>query len=99
GVIDVNDPAQNIMGGTRYLKDLLRLFAGRIDLVLAGYNAGEGAVIKYGQTIPPYKETQNYVHLISRRYLGKPASTTAKKKGTTQATTQAATQVEANDKK
>ncbi|HUS12778.1 MAG TPA: transglycosylase SLT domain-containing protein [Pyrinomonadaceae bacterium] len=69
GVINANDPAQNIMGGTRYLKDLLRLFPGRIDLVLAGYNAGEGAVIKYGQTIPPYKETQNYVRLISLRYL------------------------------
>jgi hypothetical protein len=69
GVIDVNDPAQNIMGGTRYLKDLLRLFAGRVDLVLAAYNAGEGAVIKYGQTVPPYKETQDYVRLISLRYL------------------------------
>ena len=69
GVVDVNDPAQNIMGGTRYLKDLLRLFPGRIDLVLAAYNAGEGTVIKYGQTVPPYKETQDYVRLISLRYL------------------------------
>jgi soluble lytic murein transglycosylase-like protein len=72
GVVNANDPAQNIMGGTRYLKDLLQLFHGRIDLVLAGYNAGEGAVIKYGQTIPPYKETQDYVRLISKRYLRKP---------------------------
>ncbi|MCM3872147.1 MAG: lytic transglycosylase domain-containing protein [Pyrinomonadaceae bacterium] len=72
GVINANDPAQNIMGGTRYLKDLLQLFHGRIDLVLAGYNAGEGAVIKYGQTIPPYKETQDYVRLISHRYFQKP---------------------------
>ena len=72
GVVNSNDPAQNIMGGTRYLKDLLQLFHGRIDLVLAGYNAGEGAVIKYGQTIPPYKETQDYVRLISKRYLRKP---------------------------
>jgi soluble lytic murein transglycosylase-like protein len=72
GVIDVNDPAQNIMGGTRYLKDLLRLFPGRIDLVLAAYNAGEGAVIKYGQTVPPYKETKDYVRLISLRYLRRP---------------------------
>jgi len=69
GVMNANDPAQNIMGGTRYLKDLLRLFSGRIDLVLAAYNAGEGAVIKYGQTVPPYKETQDYVRLISLRYL------------------------------
>jgi hypothetical protein len=68
GVTDVNDPAQNISGGTRYLKDLLRLFGGRVDLALAGYNAGEGAVIRYGQTVPPYKETENYVRLISRRY-------------------------------
>jgi hypothetical protein len=72
GVVNANDPAQYIMGGTRYLKDLLQLFHGRIDLVLAGYNAGEGAVIKYGQTIPPYKETQDYVRLISKRYLRKP---------------------------
>ena len=69
GVTNVNDPVQNIMGGTRYLKDLLRLFSGRIDLALAAYNAGEGAVIKYGQTIPPYKETRDYVRLISFHYL------------------------------
>lgn len=70
GVTNANDAAQNIKGGTRYLKDLLQLFHGRIDLVLAGYNAGEGAVIKYGQTIPPYRETRDYVRLISKRYLG-----------------------------
>jgi soluble lytic murein transglycosylase-like protein len=79
GVMNVNDPAQNIMGGTRYLRDLLQLFHGRIDLVLAGYNAGEGAVIKYGQTIPPYKETQDYVRLIGKRYLQKPKSSPANK--------------------
>ena len=77
GVLNANDPAQNIMGGTRYLKDLLQLFHGHIDLVLAGYNAGEGAVIKYGQTIPPYKETRDYVRLISKRYLGKPIAAPA----------------------
>jgi len=71
GVTNPNDPAQNIRGGTRYLKDLLRLFNGRIELVLAGYNAGEGAVIQYGQTIPPYKETRDYVRLISQRYFRK----------------------------
>jgi soluble lytic murein transglycosylase-like protein len=83
GVMNVNDPAQNIMGGTRYLKDLLQLFHGRIDLVLAGYNAGEGAVIKYGQNIPPYKETQDYVRLISKRYLqkSKPAKPNSKTTG------------------
>jgi soluble lytic murein transglycosylase-like protein len=72
GVTNANDPAQNIRGGTRYLKDLLQLFHGRIDLVLAGYNAGEGAVIKYGRTIPPYQETRDYVRLISKRYQNKP---------------------------
>ena len=82
GVVNVNDPAQNIMGGTRYLKDLLQLFHGRIDLVLAGYNAGEGAVIRYGQTIPPYKETRDYVRLISQRYLRKPNSAPATGKST-----------------
>jgi hypothetical protein len=62
------DPAENIMGGTKYLKQLLENFAGRVDLVLAGYNAGEGAVIKYGGNVPPYKETRNYVQRISKRY-------------------------------
>jgi hypothetical protein len=82
GVVNANDPAQNIMGGTRYLKDLLQLFHGRIDLVLAGYNAGEGAVMRYGQTIPPYKETQNYVRLISQRYLQKPTPAPVTRKST-----------------
>jgi hypothetical protein len=77
GVTNANDPAQNISGGTRYLKDLLQLFHGRIDLVLAGYNAGEGAVVKYGQAIPPYKETRDYVRLISKRYLQRPKSAPA----------------------
>ena len=83
GVTDANDPAQNITGGTRYLKDLLRLFHGRVDLALAGYNAGEGAVLRYGQTIPPYKETENYVRLISRRYYRRtsPAPTQARPAG------------------
>ena len=69
GVTNPYDPAQNIMGGTRYLKDLLQLFNGRIDLVLAGYNAGEGAVMKYRNNVPPYRETQNYVRSISSRYM------------------------------
>ena len=86
GVTTPNDPAQNIRGGTRYLKDLLVLFHGRIDLVLAGYNAGEGAVMKYGQAIPPYKETKDYVRLISQRYLARPATPTktAKSKGSSE---------------
>jgi len=68
GVTNPYDVAQSIMGGTRYLKDLLTMFNGRIDLALAGYNAGEGAVIKYNYSIPPYSETRNYVRLISMRY-------------------------------
>ena len=68
GVTNPYDVAQNISGGTRYLKDLLKMFNGRVDLALAGYNAGEGAVIKYGYTIPPYDETRNYVKLIIKRY-------------------------------
>ena len=74
GVTNPYDVAQNIKGGTRYLKDLLQMFNGRVDLALAGYNAGEGAVMKYGNTIPPYDETRNYVRLILKRYTKKPAS-------------------------
>lgn len=74
GVTNPYDVAQNIKGGTRYLKDLLQMFNGRVDLALAGYNAGEGAVMKYGNSIPPYDETRNYVRLILKRYGKKPAS-------------------------
>ena len=81
GVVNPYDVSQSIMGGTRYLKDLLMMFNGRVDLALAGYNAGEGAVIKYNYKIPPYAETQNYVRVIGMRYtrgkvktLTKPAS-------------------------
>jgi soluble lytic murein transglycosylase-like protein len=68
GVTNAYDPSQSIRGGTRYLADLLRLFGGRVDLALAGYNAGEGAVMKYGRRVPPYAETQNYVRTIGARY-------------------------------
>jgi soluble lytic murein transglycosylase-like protein len=74
GVTNPYDVAQSIKGGTRYLKDLLEMFNGRVDLALAGYNAGEGAVVKYGNTIPPYTETRNYVKLILKRYTKKPTS-------------------------
>jgi soluble lytic murein transglycosylase-like protein len=47
------------------------MFNGRVDLALAGYNAGEGAVMKYGNSIPPYTETRNYVRLIMKRYTTK----------------------------
>ena len=74
GVTNPYDVAQSIMGGTRYLKDLLKMFNGRVDLALAGYNAGEGAVMKFGNTIPPYSETRNYVRLILARYTKKQTS-------------------------
>ena len=68
GVRHSFDPAQNVSGGTRYLRELLNRFNNRVDLVLASYNAGEGAVIKFGHKVPPYKETRNYVKQISYRY-------------------------------
>src|ERR1044072_6718833 len=54
GVTNPYDPAQNSKAGTRYLKDLMNLFNGKVDLVLAAYNAGEGTVMKYGNRVPPY---------------------------------------------
>ena len=74
GVTNPYDVSQNIKGGTRYLKDLLKMFNGRVDLALAGYNAGEGAVMKYGNKVPPYDETRNYVKLILKRYTKKSTS-------------------------
>jgi soluble lytic murein transglycosylase-like protein len=70
GVTNPADPAQNIMGGAHYLSDLLRLFNGNVSLALAGYNAGEGAVMKYGNHVPPYQETRYYVRNISAKYKG-----------------------------
>src|SRR5687767_13230882 len=68
GVTSIWDPKQNIEGGTRYMRFLLDKFEGNVQLALAGYNAGEGAVMKYGYRIPPYNETQEYVRRISKRY-------------------------------
>ncbi len=68
GVTSIWDPKQNIEGGTRYMRWLLDKFDGNVNLALAGYNAGEGAVMKYGNRIPPYRETQEYVRRISKRY-------------------------------
>jgi soluble lytic murein transglycosylase-like protein len=68
GVTNIFDPRQNIEGGTRYLRFLLDAFEGDVALTLAGYNAGEGAVMKYGRRVPPYRETQEYVRRITQRY-------------------------------
>ena len=68
GVRQPFDPGENIYGGTQYLKELLGMFNGRLDLALASYNAGEGAVLKYGRNVPPYKETREYVKRLTRRY-------------------------------
>ena len=68
GARRLHDPAQNVSAGTRYLRELLNRFNNRVDLVLASYNAGEGAVIKFGHKVPPYRETRNYVKKISYRY-------------------------------
>jgi len=66
-VTDIYDPRQNIFGGTRYLRVLANLFNGDLQLTLAGYNAGENAVIKYGG-IPPYEETRHYVTKVLHHY-------------------------------
>lgn len=68
GVTNIYDPKQNIEGGVKYMRILLDMFGGDVSLALAGYNAGEGAVMKYGNTIPPYSETREYVRRIMGRY-------------------------------
>jgi soluble lytic murein transglycosylase-like protein len=68
GVVDRTDPFQNIDGGTKYLKHLLTLFKGNKKLALAGYNAGENAVIRHNRKIPPYPETINYVVKVLNQY-------------------------------
>jgi soluble lytic murein transglycosylase-like protein len=67
GVTDVFDARQNIFGGTRYLRTLLDTFNGDLDLALAAYNAGPGAVRKFNG-VPPYRETKAYVAAIRANY-------------------------------
>ena len=67
GVRDAFDPVQNIEGGVRYLEFLLDYFQGDLELALAGYNAGENAVVRYGG-IPPYPETIDYVNKVRQLY-------------------------------
>jgi len=68
GVVNPLDPQQNIYGGAAYLRDLLRLFGNDLKLALAAYNAGEGTVIEYGNRIPPYLETTQYVPKVLSYY-------------------------------
>lgn len=64
----LTDPRINIQAGSRYLNDLIRLFPGELELALAAYNAGEGAVKRAGNKIPNYPETQNYVKTVMQLY-------------------------------
>ncbi|MBX3190184.1 MAG: lytic transglycosylase domain-containing protein [Labilithrix sp.] len=66
-VRDINDPRENIFGGVRYLRVLANMFNGDLDLTIAGYNAGENAVMQYGG-IPPYEQTRDYVVKVNKFY-------------------------------
>ena len=68
GVRDSMDPVENIYGGVRYLHDLLAMFKGDLKLVIAAYNAGENAVVRYGLHVPPYPETLGYVPKVLEFY-------------------------------
>jgi len=68
GVTNIYDPKQNIDAGVKYMRWLLNKFDQDMSLALAGYNAGEGAVMKFGNQIPPYNETREYVRRITARY-------------------------------
>jgi len=71
----LTDPKTNVHTGARYLRDLINLFPGQLELAVAAYNAGEGAVQKAGNRIPNYKETQNYVRSVMQLYRRLSAST------------------------
>ena len=68
GVKNRLDPAQNISGGARYLRDLIRMFNNDVQLAVAAYNAGENAVVRAGNRIPPYAETMTYVPRVMSYY-------------------------------
>lgn len=77
----LNDPKINVRAGTRYLRDLIAMFPGQLELALASYNAGEGAVQRAGNRIPNYKETQNYVKTVMQLYMGlKPPNSVSSEK-------------------
>lgn len=68
GVQNRRNPVANLHGGIRYLRDLLHMFDNDLSLALAAYNAGESAVVRYDNSIPPFKETQNYVSTVIEYY-------------------------------
>jgi soluble lytic murein transglycosylase-like protein len=68
GVTDLSNPLENLRAGARYLRDLLAMFNNNLKLVLAAYNAGEGAVIRSGNAIPNYPETRAYVPRVLQHY-------------------------------
>ena len=68
GVRNLYDPAQNIRGGAKYLRDLMRKYNNDLSLTLAAYNAGEQAVVRYGNRIPPFRETRLYVPRVIGLY-------------------------------
>ncbi|MEK7206776.1 MAG: lytic transglycosylase domain-containing protein [Pseudomonadota bacterium] len=68
GVTNLHDPAQNVRAGSMYLRDLLKKFNNDLHLSLAAYNAGEEAVIRFGNRIPPYSETQQYLPKVLELY-------------------------------
>lgn len=68
GKTSLAEPRDNLEAGSAYLSWLVQRFGGRLDLALAGYNAGEGAVARYGNAVPPYAETQAYVRKVMARY-------------------------------
>jgi soluble lytic murein transglycosylase-like protein len=68
GDFDLYSPEQNLDVGTRYLRDLLAMFNGNVQLAVAAYNAGENAVLRSGRRVPAYPETQRYVPMVLERY-------------------------------
>jgi soluble lytic murein transglycosylase-like protein len=68
GVQNIMDPTENIVAGVKYLRDLLAVFQGNLELTVAAYNAGENAVIRYGNKVPPYAETMGYVPKVLAFY-------------------------------
>jgi soluble lytic murein transglycosylase-like protein len=86
GVLDPYDPADNVRAGVAYLKELLEQYDWSEELALAAYNAGPGAVKKYGGTVPPYRETRNYVAKV-RGNAASAAGTTSAPRGPSSAPT------------